>query len=132
MKTIKDKKTPRKHRPEDNLRPPWKKGESGNLTGRPKGASVKKELRKLVEESDWINKTTGETQAAAKAIAYKMVEMALDHDSLQAIKEILDRLYGKATQNVNMAGEMGVRVIRLPVKKQAGAPIDLNSEIDDC
>jgi len=122
-------KTEKNQRSLANLKP-FKKGESGNPNGRPKGASVVAELRKLVEETDWKDKKTGKTHLQAKAIAMKLVNMAMDDEgNLGAIKEIFDRLYGKAQQNVNVDANVGLKVIRLPQKKALGAPIDLKNEI---
>lgn len=67
------------------LRPPWKKGESGNPRGRPPGsvdfwASIVKELRK----KDRSGKTKAEKLVAA------LIDRAMDGD-VRVLLELLDR-----------------------------------------
>lgn len=83
----------------DNLKEPWKKGESGNPNGRPKGqrnyATIYREaLIKLAEingkEADEL-----ENEMVQKAIA------AARKGDYRFYKDLLDRLYGSATQKVD-------------------------------
>ncbi len=85
----------------------WKKGESGNPNGPPKGyRSITACMRKFLE----IYKTKGKLPSGEEvdidgyeAIALKLINMALTGNR-KAINQVLDRLEGKpiqSTKNVN-------------------------------
>jgi len=79
----------------DNLIP-VKKGEVRNPTGRPKGASVVAELKKLAEGRIKI-KETGRTHTRAKAVAMTILEQAIKGNP-KFCQMVLDRIDGKATE----------------------------------
>lgn len=68
----------------ENLRPPWKPGESGNPKGRPKGRSITDRLRQIVEQDDG---------KVADALAKAATKAALKGD-FRFWQEILNRLEG--------------------------------------
>lgn len=70
--------------PLENLRP-WKPGQSGNPSGRPKTKQVRDALQKLIDELG--------LEPAVRAIYTKACE-----GDVGAFKEVADRLDGKVTQ----------------------------------
>lgn len=73
---------------------PWQKGQSGN----PHGANSKKMMR------DALNLALSEKVKGVKKlrlVAEKLVQKALEGDTV-AIKEVMDRMDGKAVQQVDM------------------------------
>ena len=86
-----------------NLKPPFRKGQSGNPEGRPVGvrnrSTVLKEL--LATECDFINPLTLKKDRAEleKQLMIALVAKGRRGD-IPAIKEILDTVYGKQS-NVN-------------------------------
>lgn len=87
----------------DNLRPPWKPGESGNPAGRPKGKSITDELRKLVEDGK-------NGHDVAKALAEVATKYAAKGD-FRFWNAIVDRLEGPVKQRHEHTGEGGGNVI---------------------
>lgn len=81
---------------------PYKPGESGNLNGRPrKGKTITDAIKKvLARKHKKTNKTKGEV------LAEVLVKMALE-ENLPAIREIADRVEGKAAQPLEHGGEGG-------------------------
>jgi len=84
------------------VRAQWKKGESGNPSGRPKSNfSFKKELEaKLgeVDQRDYLKRTYG------RIIIDRVVDLASrKNPSIRAVSEILDRMYGKPAQAIAIA-----------------------------
>ena len=83
--------------------PAWHKGmTSPNPNGRPKCALVSEKLREVLKSED----TTGVT--GAERLGNKLIALA-DQDkdgylALAAIKEVTDRVEGKAVQNSNIRG----------------------------
>jgi hypothetical protein len=104
----------------------FKKGQSGNPGGRPKSKPFTDALRIAVLEAD------GDT-TKLRRIAAKLTEMAISGD-IQAIREIFDRLEGKAHQSVELNDnrselsdeERSARIIELLERRgaigAAGAP----------
>ncbi len=98
----------------NNLRP-WKKGQSGNPNGRPPKPSsiisiLKEELRKpsgLKEGESW-----------EQAIVRLWLAMVGDGD-MKALKELLDRIYGKPAESLQLSGPGG-KEITLRVKYDNG------------
>jgi hypothetical protein len=85
----------------------WKKGQSGNPGGRPKGISPLRILREVLQEG-------GEDDA--RDIARNLIELAKMRDfrALGPAKEIMDRIDGAVTkrQEINLSGDK-VKVVRL-------------------
>lgn len=77
----------------------WKKGQSGNLKGRPnKPPLINPEIEKALREMDPSGRMVLE------AIAERLVQMARDGD-LSAIKVLLERVDGPPSQRVEVTGE---------------------------
>lgn len=80
------------------LRPPWKPGQSGNPSGRPKKPLTERLISKLVREDS----------AEADRIIESLIASASDKDSpwsVRAASEIFDRVEGKVPQA--LTGEDG-------------------------
>ena len=87
-----------------NLIPP-KKGEIRNPKGRPKGqVNISTTLKKMLGSSlKTQNPLTGKesTQTLRMILTRKLMQMAIKGD-LKSIKEIFDRVDGKAIQSIDM------------------------------
>lgn len=107
----------------DNLIPP-KKGEIRNPKGRGKGVpnSKTRMLRLLELTQDLTNPVTGivEGFSVMEQIDMILIQKARKGD-IHAIKEILDRLEGKAQQKVDMTldGELNVALVKFVKGKDA-------------
>jgi hypothetical protein len=87
--------TDRKHRPNTSgLMPPWKKGQSGNPGGRPKG-SISKYYKIILEEMDPKTK-----KMRAEKMARRHIDEAESNPAFANI--VLDRTEGKVVQNVEI------------------------------
>jgi len=93
------KKTPNP-RSLKNLRRPWKKGESGNPSGRPKRLLTDAYTAQLarVKDGDRQHRTY------AQLIAEAQIKQAINGNTMAA-KEIADRVEGKARQAVEVTLE---------------------------
>ena len=61
-----------------NLRPPWKPGESGNPGGRPKGRSCAADLRRILDEEAKIKgQSPGHGVANREALLRRLVDDAI-------------------------------------------------------
>lgn len=112
----------------------WRKGQSGNPSGRPKSNfSFKKELEtKLgeINERDYLKRTWG------RIIIDRVVDLASrKNPSIRAASEIFDRVLGKPAQaltldaNVNLTREQRIAKVEellaaLPLPKDADGPSD--------
>ena len=87
-----------------NLKPAWKKGESGNLKGHPKGQKNYATLRReaIIELGKLNNKTPEEIEIMLHS---KGLSEALK-GNYQFYKDDLDRLHGTAQNNVNLTAEI--------------------------
>ena len=83
----------------ENLRPPWKPGESGNPSGRPKQAPVTDRYRRLLELAAPASiRRKLRLPAGASygdALAAAVFQRAILGDA-RAVREITDRVEGKA------------------------------------
>lgn len=93
----------------------FKKGESGNPTGRPKGATNKVKLPDLMEKiAEVFSKENKDGVTVLDALLNKLVKMALD-GNMSAMRELLDRGYGKPAQTVeNINTGVIPQIIYLP------------------
>ena len=91
-----------------NLKP-FKKGISGNPSGRPKSAVCIPDL--LREIGSQIDEPTGLTKL--EAVLIQVWEMALT-GNLKAIEWIADRTEGKVLQPVNLNESRPLEIIRVP------------------
>lgn len=100
----------------ENLREPWKQGESGNPNGRPKGVENSKTrlLRILSLVQQKKNPVTGEMEdyTILEQMDMKIIFKALQGDQ-RAYKEIMDRLEGSPNQKVEQKTEHsgGIEII---------------------
>lgn len=85
---------------------PWPKGVSGNLNGRPKKkGSIIEILEKMIEEQ-----APGSDQTIKELIARDMLLTVLDRrdkNHAEILKEILNRLYGKPKESIEVGGKDG-------------------------
>ena len=89
-----------------NWRPPWRKGESGN----PNGTPVKRS--KDLAQKILFSTQNGEMLVRRLvALAQGEIEGAKPNDQIRAIELLMDRAYGKATQVVEIEGEVVHRAI---------------------
>lgn len=84
---------------------PWKKGQSGNPAGKPKGTKNRSTLFKDFLESPAIEAfmSKGMENIPVETIADQLVIAAIvkaQGGDVQAIKEVLDSAYGKVTDKI--------------------------------
>ena len=88
---------------EDNLKPAWQKGESGNPAGRPKGAKNRSTIaRKWLEVNQSLkNPLTGdnETMSQEDLMTLALIKKAREGD-VSAYKALMDSGYGAPLQQV--------------------------------
>ena len=86
-----------------NLRAPWKPGESGNLSGRPKKQSLMhEELTELANDPKFVKRFIAATakRALAKGVA-----------GFLTTREILDRVDGPVRQELNISGNLSLEAV---------------------
>ncbi len=91
-----------------NLKPAWKKGDkSPNPKGHPKGqrnyATIYREA--LIK----IGKSEGKTPAEIENEIIANGALLAKRGDFRFYKDLLDRLHGTATQNLNLGGELEVK-----------------------
>lgn len=74
-----------------------------------------------IELSRTVDAPNGEKVKKLRMVARKLIETALEGDVV-AIKEINDRMDGKATQSIDLTAEVNSYVARLPEAQKE--PID--------
>lgn len=93
----------------------FKPGKTGNKNGRPKGHSLKSVLKKLIDSQApkaiinlaYVQKlTTKKKLFYNEVLALRLVTAALVEGDISAIKEIFDRLEGKAQQKIDQKTEV--------------------------
>lgn len=113
-------------RPE-NLRPPWKKGESGNPKGRPKGmveldARVRALLAETLAEPSRFGEP-GVMESRMRRILVRAAEQAEEGDAA-ARAWIFNRLCGRETQPLEVAGDgptsVHVKITHIGAKVENG------------
>lgn len=86
----------------------FKPGQSGNPAGKKKGTkNLSTILRELVEcEMDVIDPFTKKTEKkkVSEILMLKLVKKGMNDEDLASIKEIFDRLEGKAAQRIDFGG----------------------------
>lgn len=91
-------------------------GVSGNLSGRPKSRIISEELKELLAKESEVDKTTGAQRLGRKAL--ELAEQSKDgYLALAAIKEITDRVEGKAVQRSDVRGI----VVMMPAEQVLGS-----------
>lgn len=100
-----------------NLKP-FPKGVSGNPKGKPKGvrnfSTVIREFLENVETT--VNGKKGDGYLAVVATLFKL---ATTKEDISAIREIIDRLDGKAKQVISGDEEAPLGIIMLPAKESS-------------
>jgi len=92
-----------------NIKPRWKKGESGNPAGLPKGyVRASTILNKLLKAKITVVNAQGkkERKPAGEVLLQKLVANAIDdrrtgHEQIKAAETILNRIEGKAIQPIS-------------------------------
>jgi hypothetical protein len=92
----------------------WRKGQSGNPGGRPRGASVTAELRRLMAQEHG-----GKTIAVL--VAERMVKDALSGKP-GSVRELLERVDGKVTEKDQVEGAGGITALIIPPPRVTGEP----------
>jgi len=89
-----------------NLRPAWKKGQTGNPKGRPKLPDIREALAKvLADEKDGMTALEA-TLAALRAKAVR--------GDVRAAEVLLDRAFGKAGQTLDVTSA-GEKIVTPPI-----------------
>ena len=85
----------------DNLKANWKKGESGNPNGRPKGSLNRSTIAKrwLEVEQDLKNPITGDTEKMSQEdlMTLALIKKAREGDG-GSYQKLMDSAYGKAVE----------------------------------
>ena len=88
---------------EDNLKPAWNKGESGNPNGRPKGSKNRSTIARqwLEVNQNLKNPLTGvnETMSQEDLMTLALIKKARDGD-VNAYKALMDSGYGAPVQQI--------------------------------
>ena len=90
---------------QDNLKPQWQKGQSGNPKGRPKGSLNRSTIaKKWLEVNEKIkNPITGDSEVLSQedAITLALINKARKGD-VNAYRALLDSGYGKPKESVDV------------------------------
>jgi hypothetical protein len=90
----------------ENLKP-WKKGQSGNINGRPKSAHLSKAYRAILED---VFPGDPAGRSWADVIAERLAKAAAKGD-VQAAREMADRVEGRPGSTLEVNGRLGVRAL---------------------
>lgn len=83
----------------------WQPGQSGNKNGRPKKLPITDALRELLEQT--APGTKGMTRDKQLALVLFSMATGRGNKKLEALREILDRVEGKAVQRTEVSGPDG-------------------------
>ena len=112
--------------PPPQWRPPWRKGESGNPSGKPVKHS-KDLARKIL-----FSTQNGEMLVKRLvALAQGEIEGSRPSDQIRAIELLMERAFGKATQVIEVEGEVVHRAINDFSDDELRALVDLRKRIID-
>ena len=112
--------------PPPQWQPQWRKGESGNPSGKP-----------VKRGKDLANKILFSTQNGEMlvrrlvALAQGDIEGSKPHDQIRAIAILLDRAFGKAAQVVEIEGEVVHKAINDFSDDELRSLVDLRKRIID-
>jgi hypothetical protein len=105
---------------EDNLKPAWNKGESGNPAGRPKGSKNRSTIAKhwLEVNQTLKNPLTGEqeTMSQEDLMTLALIKKARDGD-VNAYKALMDSGYGAPLQQIDQTVEQNINEIKVNIVK---------------
>lgn len=99
-----------KRTPKDNLRPPWKQGQSGNPRGKPKGL---KNFKTLFEEAAREVAEALRLGQEPDTVQIELVKRGIKEGlrgKYPFYKDLMDRLYGQAKQTIERGGDEKVEV----------------------
>ena len=87
------------------IEPRWKKGESGNPAGRPKGSKnrstiIREMLDMMVQEKD--DQGNDVWQSNEYRLVQAMITKAIEKQDVAAYNSIMDNVYGKLKDTVDM------------------------------
>jgi hypothetical protein len=103
---------------EDNLKPAWNKGESGNPAGRPKGSKNRSTIaRQWLEVNQSLkNPLTGEqeTMSQEDLMTLALIKKARDGD-VNAYKALMDSGYGAPLQQIDQTVEQNINEIKVNI-----------------
>jgi len=103
---------------EDNLKPNWEKGESGNPNGRPKGSRNRSTIaRQWLEVNQSLkNPLTGEqeTMSQEDLMTLALIKKARDGD-VNAYKALMDSGYGAPLQQIEQNLEQTIKEIKVNI-----------------
>ena len=107
---------------EDNLRPNWEKGESGNPNGRPKGSRNRSTIaRQWLEVNQSLkNPLTGEqeTMSQEDLMTLALIKKAREGD-VNAYKALMDSGYGAPLQQIEQNLEQTIKEIKVNIVTSA-------------
>jgi len=107
---------------EDNLKPNWEKGESGNPNGRPKGSRNRSTIaRQWLEVNQSLkNPLTGEqeTMSQEDLMTLALIKKARDGD-VNAYKALMDSGYGAPLQQIEQNLEQTIKEIQVNIISNA-------------
>lgn len=105
---------------EDNLRPAWGKGESGNPAGRPKGTKNRSTIaRQWLEVNQSLkNPLTGEKEIMSQEdlMTLALIKKAREGD-VSAYKALMDSGYGAPLQQIDQTLEQTINEIKVNIVK---------------
>jgi len=103
---------------EDNLKPAWKKGESGNPKGYPKGQKNRSTIaRRWLEVNQSLkNPLTGENETMSQEdlMTLALIKKARDGD-VAAYKALMDSGYGAPLQQIDQSIEQSINGIEVTI-----------------
>lgn len=103
---------------EQNLNPPWKKGQSGNPKGKPKGTRNRSTIvREWIESSA----TDGEGGQVSDQLVRALIKKASQGD-VMAFRELMDSAFGKITDKIETKHQY---------TKMGDVIIDMNGEVKE-
>jgi hypothetical protein len=118
-----------------NLRPPWKPGESGNPDGRPKNRPISNLYAEFAERPvpEKLRRALGLAKGATFAEAQTVsLFTAASNGNVQAAREIREGIEGKANERSKLGGkeEIVVRIVEERRGKKPEASQDTRAEAD--
>lgn len=85
----------------------FRKGQSGNPAGRPKGTSLDAKLRELLESSELNGIKLADNKVVGDIIVLALVKHAANGDQT-LLRYIFDRVCGKTPEMVRVSGGLGL------------------------
>ena len=112
--------------PPPQWQPQWRKGESGNPSGKPakRGKDLANKILFSTQNGDMLVRRL-------VALAQGEIEDSKPHDQIRAIEMLLDRAFGKAPVTVEIEGEVVHRAINDFSDDELRSLVDLRKRIID-